>query len=76
MIKSHHAALEGDIMMQIMALKKARGLSQVDIAQKLGCTNVAVYNWEVGICYPLTFSRWQELAESVGAKLTIRLEAE
>lgn len=50
-------------------LRKARGLSQYDLARALGADNSSVSNWEVGWCF-LPAERMPELARILGVRLT------
>lgn len=39
---------------RLARLRKARGMTQQDLGNKIGFTASGVSNWEVGVCYPRT----------------------
>lgn len=66
----YHAQAEGSGFAEhLYRLRVARGLKQVDIAEKLGVSTAAVSGWESGRSIPRG-SRWADLAEYLGVQMT------
>ena len=73
--RHHNAALESDIAIRLTNVRRNSGIKQSTVAQHIGVTGSCVSQWELGVSYPQSWSRWQQWADAVGEKLTISLEA-
>jgi transcriptional regulator with XRE-family HTH domain len=60
---------------RITTLRKAAGLSQDGISQKLNVTRSAIAQWETGRAYP-SFAHIQELARLFGVSVSYVLSGE
>ena len=61
--------------MKVSSLRKERGLTQVDLAEKLNISNKAVSRWETGEGYPET-TLLLPLAEALGVSVDYLLSSE
>ena len=70
-----HAALEEEFSLAraVIAARKRAGLTQAELARRMGTTQPAVTRMESGRIQP-SLRTLRRLAEATGSKLTIRLE--
>jgi transcriptional regulator with XRE-family HTH domain len=70
-----HESLEEEfsLVRAVIAARKRAGLTQAELAQKMGTTQPAVTRMESGRIQP-SLRTLRRLAEATGSKLTIRLE--
>jgi transcriptional regulator with XRE-family HTH domain len=73
--REDYEGLEGefDIARAVIAARKRAGLTQTELAQRMGTTQPAVTRMESGKVQP-SLRTLRRVAEATGSKLTIRLE--
>lgn len=73
-------AAEAEIAAQLTARRRA--LQRVNhgkftlesVGRRAGVVGGAVYNWEAGVCYPVSFDQWVRWANAVGMRLSFELD--
>jgi len=55
-------------MRNLKTIRRARGLSQVDLGEVLGVTRQTVYNWETGQAWP-SAEMLPRIAEALGCSI-------
>ena len=63
-----HRMKNGTKMLNLMYQRKKAGLTQEELAEKVGVKRMTIYNYEAGIRYP-TPDRLKEIARVLGCSL-------
>ncbi len=73
MADHHNRAIEDGLCKALTRLRHEAGIQPKDLAYRVGVSRVAIWNWENGVAFPLSLANLRKWAESVGAKLEIKL---
>jgi len=70
---THERWIEYDIAERLRQRRIDIGLSQIQVAERVGVNVVGVHCWEVGKAWPVTFERLGRWCNSLGVVAELRL---
>jgi transcriptional regulator with XRE-family HTH domain len=73
MASSHDRALEDRLCKALTEMRRKTGVNQQDVADRLGVSRVAVWNWENCITFPQSLANLQRWAAVLGGKVEFRI---
>jgi len=71
--RRYQAALENAFAMRLCERRRALGLSQAQVGERLGVTKVTLRHWESGRSYPVSFAAYRAWVRALGGVLKIDL---